>query len=175
PPRHAEEKEAPGGWSKMGIVHTNVALMAGRVCMDKLGRLAIHKLSSGMLNSHMPGVNPEEATWNIDNVVKIVDRVYTCTSEPEDNGGSVVEQKDETAQSTPQFTFGKSKSPQKDNVKSGHALLRNTVVQFCAWKIDRFSVKEGFIDMCKDHPDFMASVLRTVNCGRQVEIIGRSC
>lgn len=67
--------------SYWGILHTKVFLMAGRLCMEKAQRLALRKLSVGMVDSYRGG---GRLRWGIEDVVQIVDLTYANTGPEEE-------------------------------------------------------------------------------------------
>lgn len=70
------ESEVAQAYSSSALVHTNVFLMASRLCMEDLEALAFSKLSKTV---ELSGTLITDGKWNTASVVAMVDRIYRFT------------------------------------------------------------------------------------------------
>lgn len=173
-------KRAPGkpeGSSIAGL-HTEVFLMASRLCMPDLEALVLNHISKAMVQRS--GITTNKF-WSYGNFFQMVNISYTYTPSTEvptitkklgveqervsaeDPGDTLVISQNSAAPDPPAAL---PRKPLRNSDK-----LRTFLAQYCASNISMYRKDPGFEELMRKHPDFAENLILAVNEGHAVKEI----
>lgn len=141
--------------------------------MDRCQKLALRKLSIGMVDSY----RAPRTRWAVDDVVQIVDLTYAHTASADDEEDVEEVFHEVTAEDVPsKAPKAPAVTPVPDAVKAAQTVDLNTrlrilVAQFCASNVGLYKGCEAFRDVMEKYPEFVQDLLTYLAPGRNVDEI----
>lgn len=162
------------------LLHTNVIIMANRLCMPELEELGLKKLAAAM--EYCDSLNPTGLFWMKTNFLALIRAVCSHTPEKDEvdekpavtgettNMGPSLQSKPATNPSTNEQKITKpsddtnipQQKPKQPKCTDG---LRTLVATFCAYKLDHIREEAKFKQLVRKFPEFAEDVLMAVGKG----------